>query len=145
MGLKGASLLAQTERSEDTETISYANVFSYAFIGDFLIITPDAASTRRVVDAYLNHKTLSHRIAISKNSTRWQPREIQGQVYAGPGAIDLYNPLPNSAAINDKMMALLGQLNPVINPLTYASSNDGMGTLHELHLPRNLLLLFIAG
>jgi hypothetical protein len=144
MGLKGASLLAHTERREDTETVSYANVFSYAFIGDFLIITPDAASTRRVVDAYLSHKTLSSDSNF-KNSTRWQPREIQGQVYAGPGAIDLYNPLPNSAAINDKMMALLGQLNPVINPLTYASSNDGMGTLHELHLPRNLLLLFIAG
>lgn len=115
MGLKGASLLAQTERREDTETVSYANVFSYAFIGDFLIITPDAVSTRRVVDAYLNHKTLSSDSNF-KNSTRWQPREIQGQVYAGPGAIDLYNPLPNSGAINDKMMALLGQLNPVINP-----------------------------
>ncbi len=144
MGLKGASLLAHTERREDTETVSYANVFSYAFIGDFLIITADAASTKRVVDAYLSHRTLSSDSNF-KNFTRWQPREIQGQVYAGPGLIDFYNPLLNSEAINEKMTALLGQLNPVINPLTYALSNDGIGALHELHLPRNLLLLFIAG
>ncbi|HKO98163.1 MAG TPA: DUF3352 domain-containing protein [Pyrinomonadaceae bacterium] len=144
MGLKGASLLAQTEKREDTELVSYANMFSYAFIGDFLLVAPDAGTTRRAVDSYLSHKTLSSDSNF-RNSTRWQPREVQGQVYAGPGAVDLYNPLPNQSAINDKMMALVGQLNPVINPLTYALSNDGMGALHELRLPRNLLLLMIAG
>jgi hypothetical protein len=33
----------------------------------------------------------------------------------------------------------------VIDPLTYALSNDGQGPLHELHLPRNLVQLLIAG
>src|SRR6185437_4250782 len=58
-GLKGASLLAQTEKREGTELVSYAGVFSYAFVGDFLVLSPDPAETRHVVDAYLNHQTLS--------------------------------------------------------------------------------------
>ena len=41
MGLKGASTLAHTEKRGDTEIISYANMFAYAFIGDFLIFSPD--------------------------------------------------------------------------------------------------------
>src|SRR5262249_21168168 len=32
LGFKGASSLAQTERREDTEIVSYGNMFSYAFV-----------------------------------------------------------------------------------------------------------------
>ena len=55
-GFKGASSLMQTERREDTELVSFANVFAYAFIGNFIVLSSDAASTRYVVDSYLNTK-----------------------------------------------------------------------------------------
>jgi len=35
-------------------------------------------------------------------------------------------------------------VNPVIDPLTYSLSNDGLGPLHELHLPKNLLQVLVA-
>lgn len=144
MSAKGVGLFAQTERQGDTEITSYANIFAYAFIGDYLIITPDAALTRHVVDSYLKNETLaadSH----YKNSTRWQPRLVQGQIYAGPSVIDLYNPLATGAPVNEKMRDVMARLNPVIDPLTYALSNEGLGSLHELRIPKNLLMLMIAG
>src|SRR5688500_2952099 len=59
LAFKGASALAQTERREDTELVSYVNVVAYAFIGNFLVISPDVKATRHVVDSYLKHQTLS--------------------------------------------------------------------------------------
>ena len=43
------------------------------------------------------------------------------------------------------MSDYLSRVNPVIDPLTYALSNDGQGPLHELHIPRNLLTVLVAG
>ncbi|HYJ88503.1 MAG TPA: DUF3352 domain-containing protein [Pyrinomonadaceae bacterium] len=144
MSVKGASLFAQTERRGETEITSYANIFAYAFIGDFLVLTPDAALTRHVVDSYLKNETLSAD-SHYKNSTRWQPRQVQGQVYAGRGVIDLYNPFGSSAPVDERLLALMARLNPVIDPMTYSLTNEGVGSLHELHLPKNLLMLMIAG
>jgi hypothetical protein len=38
---------------------------------------------------------------------------------------------------------LLG-LNPTAEAITYALSDDGLGTRHELHLPKNLILMTVA-
>jgi hypothetical protein len=143
-GMKGANLFAQTERRGDAEIISYAGIFAYAFIGDFLVVSPNAASTRRVVDMYLEHQTLSSDSHF-RNSTRWQPRQVVGQVYIGPDMIERYNPINGPGApVNERMREFLSQLNPVIEPVTYALSNDGLGPFHELHLPKSLLVLFSA-
>jgi hypothetical protein len=32
----------------------------------------------------------------------------------------------------------------VAQPITYSLSNEGFGPLHELHVPKNLVLLYIA-
>ncbi len=146
LGFKGANLLAQTEKREGTEITSYGNVFSYAFVGDFLVVSPDAAATRHVVDSYLNHQTLSSDSHF-RNFTRWQPRQVLGQVYVAPGLVEQYaSPgFVGGASVNDKMSEFLSRVNPVIDPLTYALTNDGLGPLHELHVPKNLLLLLIAG
>ena len=47
--------------------------------------------------------------------------------------------------VNEKMRDFLYQMNPVIDPVTYALSNDGMGPFHELHIPKTLLTLMAAG
>jgi hypothetical protein len=144
-GLKGASLLAQTEKRDGTELVSYAGIFSYAFIGDFLVVSPDPLATRNIVDAYLNHETLSSNSHF-KNFTRWQPRQVLGQVYVAPGLVEQYTfGAEGGARVNDKVNEYLSRVNPVIDPLTYSLSNDGQGPLHELHVPKNLLQLLIAG
>ena len=146
LGMKGANVFAQTEKRGETEITSYAGVFSYAFIGDFLVLSTDAAAARHVADFYLEHQTLSSDSHF-RNSTRWQPRQVQGQVYVGPDLIERYYPLNGNpgAPVNEKMREFLYQMNPVIDPVTYALSNDGMGPFHELHIPKNLLMLMTAG
>lgn len=143
LGVKGASLFGQTERHDGVEITSYGNIFAYAFIDNFLVVSPDAAVTRHVVDAYLSHQTLSSDSHF-RNFTRWQPRQVLGQVYVAPGLVQQYNPIFGSRAA-EKTNELMSKLNPVIDPLTYALTNDGQGPLHELRLPKNLLMLMIAG
>jgi hypothetical protein len=145
-GLKGANLLAQTEKRDGTELVSYAGVFSYAFVGNFLVVSPDPADTRHVVDAYLNNQTLSSDSHF-RNYTRWQSRQVLGQVYMAPGLVEAYTlgGGRSGAAFRDKMNEFLNGVNPVIDPVTYSLSNDGLGPLHELHVPKNLLQVLIAG
>jgi hypothetical protein len=146
LGMKGANLFAQTEKRGETEITSYAGVFAYAFIGDFLVLSTDAAATRHVVDLFLDHQTLSSDSHF-RNSTRWQPRQLVGQVYVGPDLIERIYPLNGNPGtpVNEKMREFLYQMNPVIDPVTYALSNDGLGPFHELHIPRSLLVLMTAG
>ena len=144
LGFKGANLFAQTEKRAGTEITSYANLFSYAFVGDFLVVSPDPLATRKVVDAYLNHDTLSSNSHF-KNFTRWQPRQVLGQLYVAPGLVEQYAFGASGAPGNDKVNEYLSRVNPVIDPLTYSLTNDGQGPLHELHVPKNLLQLLIAG
>jgi hypothetical protein len=143
-GLKGASLLAQSEKRDGTEIVSYAGIFSYAFVGNFLVLSPDPAETRHVVDAYLNHQTLSSDSHF-RNSTRWQPRQMLGQVYVAPELIQSFNPFAIvTGRVNVKMNDFISRLSPLIEATTYALTNDGAGPLHELHIPRNLLLWTIG-
>ena len=145
-GLKGAMTLAQTERREDTELVSFANVFAYAFVGDFLVLSGDAASTRKIVDSYLKHETLAAD-AHFKNNTRWQPRQLQGQVYVSPALMEslkTWAARPNSG-ISDRAKDFLTPVNMIAQPITYSLSNEGYGPLHELHLPKNLVLMAVAG
>ena len=146
LAFKGANLLAKTEKRDETEITSYANFFSYAFVGDFLVLSADPDATRHVVDSYLNHQALSSDSHF-RNSTRWQPRQVLGQVYVAPGLMEQYA-FPRGDAgtpANEKAREFLSRLNPLIEPMTYALSNEGLGPLHELHVPKSLLLLMIAG
>lgn len=146
MGMKGASALMQTERREDTELVSFGNVFAYAFVGNFFVISTNAASTRYVVDSYLKHETLSSDIQF-KNSTRWQPRPLQGQLYISPALMESFKTWGNqpNSQVTDQVRAFLTRASTVAQPITYSLSNEGLGPLHELHIPRNLILMAVAG
>jgi len=145
-GFKGASSLMQTERREDTELVSFGNVFAYAFVGNFIVISTDVASTRYVVDSYVKHETLSSDIQF-KNSTRWQPRPLQGQLYISPALMEGYKTWAqqSSTQVSDQVRTFLTKATTVAQPITYSLSNEGFGPLHELHIPRNLILMAVAG
>ena len=146
IGFKGASQLAQTEKRDDTELVSYANTIGYAFIGNFLIVSSDTKAVRNVVDSYLNHQTLAGNSSF-RNSTRWQPRQVLGQVYVSPALMESYSGFGKdvNSITNDALRDFLSRLSPTAEPVTYAISNEGLGPLHELHIPKNLVLLMIAG
>lgn len=146
LGFKGASTLAQTERREDTELISYVNLFSYAFVGNFLVLSSDPATVRHVVDSYLKHETLATENQF-RNYTRWQPRPLQGQLYISPALMESYKSLfeQPSIILTEQTRALLTRLTAMAQPITYSLSNEGNGPLHEIHLPKNLVLMAVAG
>lgn len=146
MGLKGASALAQTERREDTEIVSYAGMFAYAFVGNFLVLSSDVATTRHVVDCYLKHETLGGDTHF-KYSTRWQPRPAYGMIYVSPVLTKSFRlwSEQRSTRISDQTRAILARLTADAQPITYSLSNEGLGPLHEVRLPRNLVLMAVAG
>jgi len=145
MGFKGASAFGQTEKRGDTEIVSFANAFAYAFVGNFLVVSPEAANVRRLVESYIKNETLSAD-ANFKNYTRWQPRQLQGQVYMSPALMESYKTWAQqpTALISDQTREFLTHLAFISQPVTYALSNDGLGSLHELHVPKNLLLMMVA-
>ncbi|HEX2270612.1 MAG TPA: hypothetical protein VHH35_13790 [Pyrinomonadaceae bacterium] len=143
---KGATAFASTERRENTELVSYANLLSYAFIGNFLVLSTDPATTRHIVDSYLKHQTLAGDPQF-RNYTRWQPRMVQAQLYISPALMESYRTWvqqPNNT-IDDQLRQMLTRLTIMPQPVTYSLSNEGFGPLHELHLPKNLVLMFVAG
>jgi hypothetical protein len=145
-GFKGASSLMQTERREDTELVSFGNVFAYAFVGNFIVLSTDVASTRYIVDSYLKHETLSSDIQF-KNSTRWQPRPLQGQLYISSALMEGYKKWANqpSMHVSDQVRSFLTRASTTAQPITYSLTNEGLGPLHEVHIPKNLILMAVAG
>jgi len=144
LGIGEANLIAQTEKREDTELVNYAGVFAYAFVGDFLVVS-DAGGVRKVVDAYVNHQTLSAN-TVFRNSRRWQSSRTAGQIYVSPALMEGYQESvrKTSATMDAGLREFLLGLNPTAEAITYALSDDGLGTRHELHLPKNLILMTVA-
>lgn len=145
LGIGEANLLAQTERRGDSEIVSYAGIFSYAFIGNFLVLS-DSASVRKVADAQANGQTLSSNNAF-RSSRHWQPRQSLGEIYVSSALMEGYQEqISKQAATMDQAMRdFLLKLSPKAGAITYSLSHDGLGARHELHLPKNLILAMVAG
>ena len=145
LGFKGASAFAQKERREDTEIVSYADTFAYAFVGNFLVLSANKAAVRHVVDSYLKHETLSSDTQF-KNYTRWQPRQLQAQVYISPALMESYKRWAEepSSLLSDQTREFLLRLTAMPQPIAYSLSNDGLGILHEVHVPKDFILTAVA-
>ena len=145
LGFKGISSLAQTERREDTEVVSYGSFLSYAFIGNFLVVSNEPGAIRHVVDSYLKHETLSSDPQF-KNYTRWQPRQLQAQLYISPALMESYKRWAEepSSLISDQTREFLLRLTAVPQPISYSVSNDGLGVLHEVHVPKDFILTAVT-
>jgi len=145
LGVGEANLIAQTQRRDDTELVNFADAFAYAFVGDFLIIST-TPTVKHVVDSYLNHETLSSNSAF-RSSTHWQPRDMIGQIYVSPSLMEQY-----AKAIHDpkesmpaSMRDFLMRLNATPQAITYALSSEGSNSVHELHVPKALVIASVAG
>jgi hypothetical protein len=145
LGAGEANLIAQVEKREDTELVNYAGIFAYAFVGDYLVVS-EAARVRRVIDAYLNHRTLASN-TVYRNSRRWQSNKTLGQIYVSPALMEGYQDQirAQSANMDPELRDFMLSLDPNSSAITYALSNDGLGNQHEIHLPKNLILAMVAG
>jgi hypothetical protein len=145
LGIGEANLIAQVEKREDTEMVNYAGIFAYAFVGNFMIIS-EAATVRRVIDANVNHQTLSSN-NVFRNSRRWQSNRTLGQIYVSPALMEGYQEQIRKEAgtMDPAMRDFLMGMSPTSDAITYALSNEGLGTQHELHLPKNLIITMVAG
>lgn len=145
LGFKGAAAWAQTEKREDTELISYAKVLSFAFISDYLIVSHDSATVRRIVDSYLRHETLANN-STYRNSTRWQPRQLHAQLYVSPALIESFKAPKNyRGRIDERAQEFYANLNPIAEPTSYALVNESVGTVHEVRVSKDLLKLMFFG
>jgi hypothetical protein len=110
------------------------------------VVSGEPATTRYVVDSYLKHETLSGDGQF-RNSTRWQPKPQQGQLYISPSLMEGYKIWAQqpSTLVNDQTREFLVRASTVAQPITYSLSNEGLGPLHELHIPKNLVLMAVAG
>jgi hypothetical protein len=145
LGIGAANLVAQPERRGDSEIINYAGVISYGFIGNFLVIS-DSQNVRRIADATTNGATLGSN-GVFRNSRHWQPRQTVGEIYVSPALMEGYQEqLSKQAGTMDQSIRdFLMKLSPKSSAITYALSQDGLGSVHELHLPKNLILPMVAG
>ena len=50
-----------------------------------------------------------------------------------------------STRMSEQTRAFLVRASSVAQPLTYSLSNEGFGPLHEIHIPKNLVLMAVAG
>jgi len=143
-GIGEAKLIAQNEHVGDSEIVNFAGVFSYAFIGNFLVVS-DAATVRRVAEAGMNLSTLGSNNAF-RTSRHWQPRQTLGEIYVSPAIMEGYQQQISKQAgtMDQSMRDFLMKLSPKSSAVTYSLWHDGSGTLHELHLPKNLILAIVA-
>ena len=145
LGIGEANFLAQTERRGDSEIVSYAGIFSYAFVGNFLVLS-DSDTIRKVADANMNRTTLGANNTF-RSSRHWQPRQTLGEIYVSPVLMEGYQEQigKQAASMDQAMRDFLMKLSPKASAITYTLSHDGLGSLHEFHLPKNLILAMVAG
>jgi hypothetical protein len=145
LGIGAANLFGTPVKRDDTEMVDFAGAFAYAFVGDFLVIST-TPTIKHVIDSHINHQTLASNSAY-RDFTRWQPREIVGQVYVSPALMDSFTKAAHdpSQTIAAAMREYLLRLNPTPQAITYALSNEGFGAVHELHLPKSFVLASVAG
>ncbi len=144
LGIGEANLLAQSQHRGDSDIVDYAGFFAYAFVGNFLVVS-DSPTVQRVADAANNHQTLSSNNAF-RTTRHWQPKATLGEVYVSPALMESFQEtLKKQAGTMDAAMRdFLLQLSPASSAITYALSHDGLGAVHEVHLPKNLILAMVA-
>lgn len=144
-GMKSAAAPEQTETRGGVEIKTYGPVTA-AYIGNFLALSWEAASVRRVAEAASAQGTLAGNEQF-RAATSWQPRVKLAEAYVSRALIDdLLKDFNTWADPKDpEVQGLLTRLNMRPEPATYAVTGEGGGELlHELRLPTAILKYFTA-
>ncbi|HEX9919023.1 MAG TPA: hypothetical protein VGA87_07650, partial [Pyrinomonadaceae bacterium] len=144
-GFAGATEQSIVEKHGQVEVLTFSNG-TLAFIDRFLVGTPDAATMRRVTDAYNDGKTLANSERF-RDATNWQSRQAVGQVYMANEMLkSMFVDMTRS--VNDiddpAIRAYVTRLDPEPGSITHVATRESDGLMHELRLPKNFLTLFAA-
>ncbi|MDQ1557350.1 MAG: hypothetical protein QOD32_410 [Pyrinomonadaceae bacterium] len=145
IGFAGATEESVVEKHGQVEVLTFSNG-TLAFIDRFLVSAPDAATMRRVTDAYNRGETLANDERF-RDSTHWQSKQAVGQVYVSNEMLKtMFEDVTRSADdIDDPAVrAYLLQLDPDPGSITHLATRESNGLMHELRLPKNLFLLLAA-
>jgi hypothetical protein len=145
VGFAGATEQSIVEQHGQVEVLTFSNG-TLAFIDNFLVGTPDAATMRRVTDAYNGGATLANSERY-RDSTSWQSKQAIAQLYLANTMLKgMFDDVTKSADdIDDPAVrAYLLRLDPDPGTVTHLATREPNGLLHELRLPKNLLSLFTA-
>lgn len=145
VGFTGATEQSIIEKHGEVELLNFSNG-TLAFIDRFLVSAPDAATMRRIADAYNNGETLANS-ALFRDSTSWQSKQALGQVYVSNTMLkSMFEDI--TKAVNDiddpAIRAYLIALDPEPGAITHSATRESNGLMHELHLPKNLLSHLMA-
>jgi hypothetical protein len=146
LGLKKLDDLAKGSKTTNGVEILTFSQGAFAFIGNFLAYSPNAASMQRLVDAYSKGQTLAASEEF-RASTRWQPKQSLGQVYISHTFLkSVFADARRAAeeATDAESRSLLLPLSLEPGSVSHVVSDEGDGALHEVRLPRNLLAMFVA-
>ncbi|HYG11412.1 MAG TPA: hypothetical protein VD835_15805 [Pyrinomonadaceae bacterium] len=145
VGFAGATEQSVVEKHGQVEVLAFSNG-TLAFIDRFLVGAPDAATMRRVTDAYNSGQTLANNERF-RDSRSWQPGQGIGQVYIANDVLKgmLDDVTKSVDDIDDPAIrAYLLSLDPEPGSITHLATRESDGLMHELRLPKNLLSLFMA-
>lgn len=141
-GVTAANLF---ERRGDIEYLRFAPGVAAAFIGDFLVVASDDATLQRIVATTTGERSLAGDNAFVSGRA-WQPRDKLGEIYVRGGATDkLFS--------DDRkwVSSVVGDIEPFFAdftqdqaPLTLALSAEADGSLHEIRIPRSLIVSTMA-
>lgn len=145
VGFPGATEENIIEKQGNVEVLNFSGG-TLAFIDRFLVSAPDAATMRRIADAYNNGETLANSERF-RDPTSWQSKQAVGQVYVSNAMLkEMFGDV--TKAVNDiddpALRAFLIQLNPEPGAITHSATRESNGLMHELHLPKNVLSLLTA-
>jgi hypothetical protein len=145
IGFAGATEQSIIEKHGGVEVLNFSNG-TLAFIDRFLVSAPDAATMRRITEAYNNGETLANSERF-RDSTSWQAKQAVGQVYVSNAMLkNMFEDI--GKAVDDiedpTVRAYLMQLNPEPGSITHSATRESNGLMHEIHLPKNFLSLLAA-
>jgi hypothetical protein len=145
VGFAGATEESILEKHGGVEVLTFSNG-TLAFIDRFLVSAPDAATMRRITEAYNNGETLANSERY-RDSTSWQAKQAVGQIYISNTMLkSMFEDV--SKAVNDidnqAIRAYLLRLDPDPGSITLSATRESNGLMHELHLPKNFLSLLTA-
>lgn len=141
-GIKVPKDINLIERRDGVESVMFTNNM-VSFVGDYLLLTPDAEAASAVIKAFREGGSLAadNRFTAARS---WQTTEKLGEFYVANTLV--------KALINVSQKSVLAAIGNVPNPyagididpraVTYTITADPLGAHHELRIPIDAVRLF---
>ncbi|HZS43962.1 MAG TPA: DUF3352 domain-containing protein [Blastocatellia bacterium] len=131
-----------TEKYKDFDVTKYRGG-ALAIIDNYLVFSKDLASLHHVLDAKAKDDTLAANDRFN-NAMKGLAQSRVGQVYVSEVVMKeaIAEVKKDNTSEDTDIKDFMTRFNPDPMPIMHAVSTDGVGTLHELHLPKNIIAMY---